>query len=316
MARPALVAVVTRLALFFLICIGNVDAQELYKYRGPNGEWMYTDRPPADQRKVEVRALNAARTQPVVTVFHRLVGREIRLLAQNDFYAPVEVDLSIDELRNLSLPPPEQSLHFVLQAKSETLLLTFDVLEYATSPVIAYRYRYLAGDPESRHQPSQPYRVPFAVANSHTISQVFPYATTHMTPDAYYAMDIVMPVGTHIYAARGGTVFEVASTNFRGGLDPEKDGAAANLVRILHDDGTYGVYAHLNWNTIRVTPGDVVGRGEYIADSGNTGFSSGPHLHFAVIRNAGMQPVSVPITLEGPNRSAIVPEMGSTLTAY
>ncbi len=316
MARPALVAVVKRLALFLLICVGNVDAQELYKYRGANGEWMYTDRPPADQRKVEVRAMNAARIQPVVTVFHRLVGREIRLLAQNDFYAPVEVDLSLDELRNVSLPPAEQSLHFVLPPQSETLLLTLNMLEYSASPVIAYRYRYLAGDPESRHQPSQPYRVPFAVANSHTISQVFPYATTHLTEDAYYAMDIVMPVGTHIYAARGGTVFEVASTNFRGGLDPEKDGAAANLVRILHDDGTYGVYAHLNWNTIRVKPGDVVGRGEYIADSGNTGFSSGPHLHFAVIRNAGMQPVSVPITLEGPNRSAIVPETGRSLTAY
>ena len=316
MTRDAPVTVCISMALVLLIFNGSVETQELYKYRGANGEWMYTDRPPVDQRKVEVRELKIVQAPPTVTVFHRLVGRQIRLFAKNDFYAPVEIDLGLDELRNVTLPPPEQSLHFVLPPQSETPLLTFDALEYADSPVIAYHYRYLPGDPESRHEPDQPYRAPFAVANSHVISQVFPYATTHMTADAHYAMDIVMSVGTNIYAARGGTVFEVASTNFRGGLDPEKDSASANLVRILHDDGTYGVYAHLNWNTIRVKPGDIVKRGEYIADSGNTGFSSGPHLHFAVIRNAGMQPMSVPITIEGPNRSEVVPKMGSTLTAY
>ena len=40
----------------------------------------------------------------------------------------------------------------------------------------------------------------------------------------------------------------------------------------MHDDGTYAIYAHLNTNTIRVRPGDRVRRGQYIADSGNTGF--------------------------------------------
>jgi murein DD-endopeptidase MepM/ murein hydrolase activator NlpD len=87
-------------------------------------------------------------------------------------------------------------------------------------------------------------------------------------------------------------------------------------VRILHDDGTHAVYAHLNWNTIRVKPGDAVERGEYIADSGNTGFSSGPHLHFAVLRNVGMRMESVPVVFEGPNSREIPPAVGDTLTAY
>jgi murein DD-endopeptidase MepM/ murein hydrolase activator NlpD len=139
---------------------------------------------------------------------------------------------------------------------------------------------------------------------------------THNTPDSRYAVDIAMPIGTDIHAARGGIVFEVASTNFRGGVDRERDAATANIVRILHDDGTHAVYAHLNLNSIRVQAGDEVERGEYIADSGNTGFSSGPHLHFAVLRNVGMRIESVPVTFEGPNTAEIQPTAGNALTAY
>jgi len=125
-----------------------------------------------------------------------------------------------------------------------------------------------------------------------------------------------MPVGTDIFAARGGIVFDVAASNFRGGLDPERDGPAANVVRILHDDGTYAVYAHLNTNTIRVRPGDLVRRGQYIADSGNTGFSSGPHLHFAVLRNSGMRIESIPVVFLGANSESVVPSSGMVLSAY
>jgi murein DD-endopeptidase MepM/ murein hydrolase activator NlpD len=129
-------------------------------------------------------------------------------------------------------------------------------------------------------------------------------------------VDIAMPIGTDIVAARGGVVFDVAASNFSGGLDPERDGPNANVVRILHDDGTYAIYAHLNTNSIRVRPGDRVERGEYIADSGNTGFSSGPHLHFAVARNVGMSVESLPVLFVGRDRSMVVPAAGQDLTAY
>ena len=139
---------------------------------------------------------------------------------------------------------------------------------------------------------------------------------THTTRDSHYAVDIAMPIGTDIMAARGGVVFDVAASNFSGGLDPVKDGPKANVIRILHDDGTYAIYAHLNTNSIRVRPGDRVQRGQYIADSGNTGFSSGPHLHFAVARNVGMRIESVPVTFTGQNSQSVVPAAGNYLTAY
>ena len=87
-------------------------------------------------------------------------------------------------------------------------------------------------------------------------------------------------------------------------------------MRILHDDGTYAVYAHLNWNSIRVRVGDYVDRGEYIADSGNTGFSSGPHLHFVVVRNSGMSVDSVPVSFAGADQSPVAAGTGQVLTAY
>jgi murein DD-endopeptidase MepM/ murein hydrolase activator NlpD len=90
----------------------------------------------------------------------------------------------------------------------------------------------------------------------------------------------------------------------------------ANLIEILHSDGTIALYAHLHWDSIRVRIGDHVVRGQYIADSGNTGFATGPHLHFAVIRNAGDENVSVPIQFEGYAGIPTTPATGMLLTAY
>jgi len=300
-----------------LLCLLSPSfAQSLYKYRGPEGAWVYSDRAPREDESVEVRELAGAPSNPRVTVSHRLQDGRVQITAVNDYFAPVELILGIDELQNAERPDPRQALRWVLAAQSETEIMSLAAIDNTGAPKIVYRYTWLAGDPAIEHKPDRPYRAPFAVARGFTVSQAFPHTVTHLGADSRHAVDLVMPVGTGVYAARGGTVFEVAATNFRGGLDPVRDAAAANLVRILHDDGTYAEYAHLNWNSIRVKPGDAVSRGEYIADSGNTGFSSGPHLHFAVIRNTGLRVESVPVVFEGVNGSEVVPETGLRLTAY
>ncbi len=308
--RPAL------LGIALLFAGGHAGAQSMYKYQDEDGNWIFTDRAPPVEQAAEILALSTGPRPPAVAVTTRLDQRELVFVASNEFTVPVEVVLALDELHNVEFPHPEQNMRWLVDPESSMEMLRLAALENNAVPGADYRYLWIPGDPRSAHEPGRPYRAPFAVAKDHRISQTFPIGITHTTPDSYYAVDIAMPIGTDIYAARGGLVFEVASTNFRGGMDPERDGAAANIVRIMHDDGSHAVYAHLNWNSIRVRPGDRVERGEYIADSGNTGFTTGPHLHFAVLINRGMRLESVPVVFEGPNFVEVVPATGNTLVAY
>ncbi len=299
-----------------LLCSGIALAQAMYKYQGEDGDWVFTDRAPSRDKAVEIRDLPTGLESPKVTVTTSFAGRQIRFNARNDYVIPVQVVLALDKLHNLELPRPDQSMRFLVGPKSTLELFQLDAVADNITPWAEFRFLWLPGDPAAKHDVSYLYRAPFAVAKKYPITQAFPVGITHLTRDSYYAVDIAMPIGTDVYAARSGTVFEVASANFRGGTDPDQDMDSANIVRIMHDDGSHAIYAHLNWNSIRVRPGDRVERGQYIADSGNTGFSSGPHLHFVVLENLSMRLASVPISFAGPNLTPIVPLTGETLVAY
>ncbi len=309
--RPSVAAI-----LFVLLAPVCASAQSLYKYQGPDGEWIYADRPPADGRVAEVRSLGEPIRGDAVSVTTSSVGGSVQFEAENPLHAPVELTLRFSELHGLRYPDPDRDLTWVLAPRSRERILTLSRRYDGRVPEARYEFEYRLGDPAARHRPEQPYRVPFAIASHFPVTQAYPDVVTHTTEDSRYAIDIAMPVGTDVFAARGGTVITTRGDNYRSGLDPERDGPAANVVQILHDDGTFAVYAHLNWNTIRVRPGDRVVRGQYIADSGNTGFSSGPHLHFVVLRNAGSRTVSVPVRFQGAESTVVTPATGATLTAY
>ena len=307
------------LLLTLVLALAGVSfssAQTLYKYRGENGEWIYTDRKPVEEKSPEVRVLEASYVQPEFSVTHDVLGRTVEIYAHNEFYAPVEVRLKFVEITGLEYPHPDEVLRWVVDPRSDLLLLDLDFLQGIAVPFIEFEYEYMPGDPTAGHDHSDSYLAPFSAGREFSISQTYPDAQTHRTLDSIFAVDIEMPVGTDIFAAREGVVVEVAADNYRAGLDLLRDGPAANIVRIIHDDGTFSLYAHLNWNSIRVKPGDHVLAGQYIADSGNTGFSTGPHLHFAVQRNAGLKLESLPVVFRGPNDSSVVPATGGLLTAY
>ena len=90
-------------------------------------------------------------------------------------------------------------------------------------------------------------------------------------------------IGSLGQSAREGRVVDVVETSNVGGPD-ESYLDSDNRIVIQHSDRTHAVYSHLRQGGSLVELGEHVRAGEVIGYSGNTGFSSGPHLHFAVKR--------------------------------
>lgn len=88
----------------------------------------------------------------------------------------------------------------------------------------------------------------------------------------YNGIDFGASRGTPVFASAGGQVIVARSSGYNGGY--------GKYVVISHDNGTQTLYGHLNAVTVSV--GQAVGQGQYIGDVGNTGRSTGPHLHFEV----------------------------------
>lgn len=85
-------------------------------------------------------------------------------------------------------------------------------------------------------------------------------------------IDLGCDRGTPVYAT-GDAVVEIASAGGNGGY--------GHMVLLNHEFGYKTRYAHLS--KVLVQPGERVARGQIIAETGNTGISSGPHLHYEVI---------------------------------
>lgn len=105
---------------------------------------------------------------------------------------------------------------------------------------------------------------------------------------------------------------EVDNDFYKGGID-ETYSSKANSIRILHTDGSMAVYAHLEEDKAQVYPGLKVAAGQLIGYSGNTGFTSGPHLHFAIQINKGMTLASVPFVFLNSMGQAEEPVAGARL---
>jgi murein DD-endopeptidase MepM/ murein hydrolase activator NlpD len=96
----------------------------------------------------------------------------------------------------------------------------------------------------------------------------------NMWSHKHSGQDFAVPIGTNVMAAHSGTVVKAGPNG--GGDGP----AYGNAIVIKHGNGTYSQYAHLS--RIDVHIGQTVSTGQHIALSGNTGNSSGPHLHFEI----------------------------------
>ena len=85
-------------------------------------------------------------------------------------------------------------------------------------------------------------------------------------------IDYSAKIGTHVYAPANGRVIAVGNS-----------GRCGNMVQIKHEDGITTIYCHLS--KIHVKKNQMIEAGCFFAETGNTGHSTGPHLHYAM-RNA------------------------------
>lgn len=170
----------------------------------------------------------------------------------------------------------------VLEGFQREQVLTLFPKRSQRSSNYKYRLLFTPGDMHARHDSDYHYSYPFSEQARYTMVQGFGGFYSHRGASRY-AVDFAMPEGSPIHAAREGTVIHMVDHNTLGGAS-RRYSRYANFIIILHADGTTGEYYHLRQHGVAVSVGQQVSAGEHIGYSGNTGFSSLPHLHFAVYR--------------------------------
>ncbi len=121
--------------------------------------------------------------------------------------------------------------------------------------------------------------LPFEARDTAFVSQGNNGRFTHQGASRF-AFDFNIPIGTAVVAAAPGVVLQTQDRFDRSAdMDPDQ----YNFVLIDHGNGVLTEYGHLRHHGTRVRPAQRVTQGELIGYSGDTGMSTGPHLHFAVV---------------------------------
>ena len=296
------------ISILFVVALlpASLVAKNIYKFQDENGIWHFTDQAPEEE--VEFSTVYMER-EPEPRIRMRQEGKKESpvYVVFNDFWGPVEVELTLKESVNV-LSEPSLPARFVIPAQTERTLVGIGALDQRQSFSYNLGVSSVPGQPISQPVEGLVILPPFSAQEEYPVSQGFDGTQTHNSLDSKYAIDIVMPVGTAVHAVRSGTVMDVEEDFNRGGKNYKKYAHKANHVRVLHDDGTMALYAHLDLASVSVRRGARINAGQKIARSGNTGFSSGPHLHFAIQQNSGMQIISLPFRFRTPNGAAATPE--------
>jgi murein DD-endopeptidase MepM/ murein hydrolase activator NlpD len=275
-----------------LLAAGQAGALTVYKYIDANGVVTYSDKAVPGAKVFQFNDRMVERMDNLVKLETKKHEAGETLMVRNDLYAPVEVELRLDNLQN-AVGAPEAPIRWVLPPRSDIRLATLAPRDPSKPLRYTPKLRYALGDPRLLPK-TFAYPLPW-LGGPFRLSQGAGGKYSHFTPKGRYAMDIAMPEGTPILAARGGVVVRIENNQSGRGNNP-----SGNYVRILHDDGTMGVYLHLMQGSAAVREGQQVMAGSQIARSGNTGNSTGAHLHFVIQRNVGLALESIPFDFAQP----------------
>ncbi len=247
-----------------------------------------------------------------VRVITQRDGATTRFLVDNQELC--EITMTFDmRLENLE---SNEGFPFTATFPAGKVTEAFTLSPASSDPKWEYTYTnyYKLGGNSAQHDSRVLYQLPYSAGSSFRVTQAYGGTFSHKGSNKY-AIDWKMPEGTPVHAARSGLVVKVKDDSTKGGPSMKFD-RYNNYVLIRHEDGTLGHYCHLKKGSVRVTPGQTVQTGDPLAFSGNTGFSSGPHLHFCVFRTtSGRERESIPIQFKTAETQVITLLEGRTYTA-
>jgi len=232
------------------------------------------------QEALKLRQLLVAKKEGGVVVYAEENEGDIDFYMENLCEMHVSATLFIKNIRGYesrtSLPHK-----LVLKPKTKVKVLTLnntDSKKHVGS--FSSHISWSKGSVEAKPDLDFVYALPYD--KSHKVSQGFNGNTSHKGTSKY-AIDFAMPIGTPVLASRAGKVVEIVQRHDKHGMGLDMR-SFANYVIIEHADKTLGRYFHLKQNSVSVTLGAEVKAGDLLALSGDTGRTSGAHLHFVVTK--------------------------------
>lgn len=290
---------ITLLALAAVLASMPTPAKQLYDYVDENGIRHFTDVPPQTEQPVNSTRIRTD-PKPLIDLSTRRLDHGSVVGVRNLSDGPIEVELRLNSADNVTSEPALPT-RVVLEAREQREVARIGIADPHRDSSYQVLANAVPGDPRVHADPDLVYRLPFPTGTRYAIGQTFGGRFSHTDPQNFHAVDFGVEEGTPVLAARDGVVVQVERDFYESGGDRERLAARANYVRVMHEDGTMAVYAHLAFETVVVRPGSVVLAGQRLGDAGATGFATGPHLHFVVQRNAGMSLRSIPFRLDGPD---------------
>jgi len=254
-----------------------------------------------------------AAEQKLVKITSHKKDDHTEFYVENLQYADVTVTIEM-ELSNLA---SAEKLPYTATIPPRTKVKVFSVTPTDSTRDSSWSYTYYAtwGSLTAMPDDTYVYHLPYRPGEAFPVSQGFHGKYSHTGGDSF-SIDFKMPEGTPVLAAREGVVVGIKDDSDIGG-SYKKFEWDANYVLIRHGDNTLGHYVHLQKNGARVKIGDKVVAGQMIALSGNTGHSTGPHLHFAVFRaHSGKERETFPIKYRLSPLMADILSEGRTYKAF
>ena len=230
-------------------------------------------------------------------LFFEINNNKTKVFAHNKLGCPTHVKVLHNTTKSLK--------SFNVNAYEKKKLLTFDGKDTITFlKDYQFNMRYGPLNYITKYDSLYNYALPFLKGKRYKIIQGHNTRFTH-NGLSKYAIDFRMNVGQTICAMRDGVVVGLKKDSNKGGRNKKyrNDG---NYILLYHEDGLFTQYVHLKKEGVLVKMGDSVKKAQPIGFSGNTGYSTEPHLHFGVFKITKKGFASIPYILDSiPSRKYI-----------